>query len=209
MLRTLLAKPKKAGSPMDHSTSQPLPNPSIRDPTRENIEAIARLERDALDRRSAAERFSENVVKLIGSTAFLLLNAVLMGTWAVVNSNLIPGLAPFALLTLSAESIILTIFVLISQNRLMRQADKRAHLDLQVGLLAEQELTVVVQMLHKLCEHAGVEIDFSRHARTFGEATDVHKIAQELDENLPPESSKNRFTRPKRHRIGRGSSYEA
>jgi uncharacterized membrane protein len=188
MLRTLLAKPKKAGSPMDHSTSQPLPNPSIRDPTRENIEAIARLERDALDRRSAAERFSENVVKLIGSTAFLLLNAVLMGTWAVVNSNLIPGLAPFALLTLSAESIILTIFVLISQNRLMRQADKRAHLDLQVGLLAEQELTVVVQMLHKLCEHAGVEIDFSRHARTFGEATDVHKIAQELDENLPPES---------------------
>jgi uncharacterized membrane protein len=195
MLRTLLAKPKKAGSPMDHSTSQPLPNPSIRDPTRENIEAIARLERDALDRRSAAERFSENVVKLIGSTAFLLLNAVLMGTWAVVNSNLIPGLAPFdrfpfgiLALTLSAESIILTIFVLISQNRLMRQADKRAHLDLQVGLLAEQELTVVVQMLHKLCEHAGVEIDFSRHARTFGEATDVHKIAQELDENLPPES---------------------
>jgi uncharacterized membrane protein len=180
---------------MDNITSQPDSNPPIRNPTRENIEAIARLERDALDRRSAAERFSENVVKLIGSTAFLLLNAVLMGAWSLVNSNLIPGLHPFdrfpygiLALTLSAESIILTIFVLISQNRLMRQADKRAHIDLQVGLLAEQELTVVVQMLHKLCEHEGVEIDFSKHARTFGEATDVRTIARELDQNLPPES---------------------
>jgi uncharacterized membrane protein len=81
--------------------------------------------------------------------------------------------------------MILTIFVLISQNRLMRQSDKRAHLDLQVGLLAEQELTVVVQMLHKLCERAGVNVDYSKHAKTFSEATDVHKIVRELDEKLP------------------------
>jgi hypothetical protein len=40
-------------------------------------------------------------------------------------------------------------------------------------------------MLHKLCEHAGVNVDYSKHAKTFGEATDVHKIAKELDEKLP------------------------
>lgn len=175
-------------------TPQPHPNPSFQNPSRENIEAIAQLERDALRRRSWTERFSENAVKFIGSIAFLLLNALLMGAWTLINLNLIPGLTPFdrfpfgvLALIVSAESIILTIFVLISQNRIMRQSDKRAHLDLQVGLLTEQELTVVVQMLHRLCEHAGVNMDPSKHAKTFGEATDVHKIARELDEKLPAE----------------------
>lgn len=170
---------------------QPPPKP-FQNPSRQNIEAIAQLERDVLHRRSWAERLSENTVKFIGSIAFLLLNALLIATWTLINLNWIPGLKPFdrfpfgiLALILSAESIILTIFVLISQNRLGRQADKRAHLDLQVGLLAEQELTAVVQMLHKLCEHAGVNVDYSKHAETFGKATDVHRIARELDEKLP------------------------
>ena len=173
-------------------TPRPHPNSSFQNPSRENIEAIAQLERDALHRRSWIERFSENTVKFIGSIAFLLLNALLMGAWTLINLNLIPGLTPFdrfpfgiLALIVSAESMLLTIFVLISQNRLLRQSDKRAHLDLQVGLLAEQELTAVVQMLHKLCEHAGVKVDYSKHAKTFGEATDVHEIARELDEKLP------------------------
>ena len=53
--------------------------------------------------------------------------------------------------------------------------------------MTEQELTVVAQMLHGLCEHAGVNMDSSKHAKTIGEATDVHKIARELDEKLPAE----------------------
>jgi uncharacterized membrane protein len=173
-------------------TPQPHPNSSFQNPSRENIEAIAQLERDALHRRSWIERFSENTVKFIGSIAFLLLNALLMGAWTLINLNLIPGLTPFdrfpfgvLALIVSAESIILTIFVLISQNRLMRQSDKRAHLDLQVGLLAEQEITALVEMVHKLCEHAGVDVDYSKHAENFGKTTDVQKIVKELDEKLP------------------------
>ena len=174
----------------------PLPksqNPQGHNPSLKNIEAIAKLERDALERRSRAERFSENTVKVVGSFKFLIVNMLLMAAWALINLNTIPGIKPFdrfpfgsLALILSAESIVLTIIVLISQNRLIRQSDKRAHLDLQVGLLAEQELTAVVEMLHKLCEHAGVQVDFSKHARTFGADTDVHKIARELEEKLPP-----------------------
>jgi uncharacterized membrane protein len=171
---------------------QPQTAPFLQNPSRKNIDAIAQLERDALHRRSWTERFSENAVRTIGSIAFLFLNALLFGAWTLINVSHIPGLRPFdrfpfgiLALILSAESIVLTIFVLISQNRLTRQSDRMAHLDLQVGLLAEQELTALVQMLQKLCEHAGVNVDYSKHARTFGEATDVHKIARELDEKLP------------------------
>ena len=168
------------------------PSPSSHNPSRNNIEAIAEMEHDALHRRTSTERFSENTVKTVGSIPFLVLNVLLMALWVMINLSLIPGTTPFdrfpfgiLALVVSAESIVLTIFVLISQNRLMRQAEKRAHLDLQVGLLAEQELTAVVQMVHKLCEHAGVSVDYSKHVETFGGTTDVHKIARELDEKLP------------------------
>ncbi len=168
------------------------PNPQAQSASRENIEAIAKLEHDALHRRTWTERFSENSVRVVGSIAFLTLNVLLIIAWILINLNSIPGLPPFdrfpfgiLALIVSGESIILTILVLISQNRLMRQAEKRAHLDLQVGLLAEQEITALVQMVHKLCEHAGVDVDYSKHAEHFGKATDVHKIVKELDEKLP------------------------
>jgi len=136
-----------------------------KNPTQFNIAAIARLEEEALDRQSRTERESDAIVKFIGSPKFLLLHVILVALWSVVNLNLIPGVKafdpfPFGILALfvASESVFLTIFVLISQNRMARQAERRSHLDLQVGMLAEQELTMMLQMLQKLCQHAGVDV---------------------------------------------------
>jgi uncharacterized membrane protein len=168
-------------------------NPRPGRPTQENIASIAKLEEEALERRTPAERASDSIVKLIGSTAFLLLHLLLVVTWAALNLNVIPGVKafdpfPFGILALivSSESVFLTIFVLISQNRMARAAERRSHLDLQVGMLAEQELTMVLQMLNKLCEHAGVDVKAAaKRVEEFGENTDVHKLATEIDEKLP------------------------
>jgi uncharacterized membrane protein len=162
-------------------------------PSQENIASIAKLEEEALERRTPAERASDAIVKLIGSTAFLLLHLLLVVTWAALNLNVIPGVRafdpfPFGILALivSSESVFLTIFVLISQNRMARAAERRSHLDLQVGMLAEQELTMVLQMLNKLCEHAGVDVKAAaKRVEEFGETTDVQKLASEIDEKLP------------------------
>ncbi len=64
---------------------------SAKNPTQENIEAIAKLEEEALHRRTAAERASDAIVKSIGSTPFLLLHVLLVAIWSTVNLNLIPG----------------------------------------------------------------------------------------------------------------------
>jgi uncharacterized membrane protein len=162
-------------------------------PTQQNIEAIAKLEEEALDRRTAAEHASDAIVKSIGSTPFLLLHVLLVGIWSTVNLNLITGVKafdpfPFSILALllAAESVFLTIFVLISQNRMAREAERRSHLDLQVGMLAEQELTVMLQMLQKLCQHAGVDVRSStQQVQGFSEATDVQRLASELKDKLP------------------------
>jgi uncharacterized membrane protein len=95
---------------------------------------------------------------------------------------------PFGILALfvSSESVFLTIFVLISQNRMARQAERRAHLDLQVGMLAEQELTMMLQMLQKLCQHSGIDMkSTTQRVQGFSATTDVQKLASELEEKLP------------------------
>jgi uncharacterized membrane protein len=176
---------------MDHL----LPRRAAENPTQYNIEAIAKLEHDALDRRTPTERVSDVMTKLVGNMGFLLAHLILISGWSLVNLNVIPGLKafdpfPFGVLALvvSSESVFLTIFVLISQSRMARQSERRSHLDLQVGMLSEQELTTVLQMLQKLCQHLGVNVDSSnREVQSFSKTTDVHKLASELENKLPEE----------------------
>jgi uncharacterized membrane protein len=173
----------------------PLPRRAAVNPTQYNIDAIAKLEHDALDRRTPTERVSDVITKLVGNMEFLLAQLILIFGWGLINLHLIPGLKafdpfPFGVLALvvSSESVFLTIFVLISQGRMARQSERRSHLDLQVGMLSEQELTTILQMLQKLCQHMGVNVDSSKQeVQSFSKTTDVHKLASELEDKLPEE----------------------
>jgi len=173
----------------------PLPRRAGENPTQYNIEAIAKLEHDALDRRTPTERVSDVMTRLVGNLSFLLAHVILVFGWSLLNLRVIPGLKPFdpfpfgvLALVVSSESVFLTIFVLISQSRMARQSERRSHLDLQVGMLSEQELTTILQMLQKLCQHMGVNVDASKQeVQAFSKTTDVHKLASELEDKLPGE----------------------
>jgi uncharacterized membrane protein len=67
-----------------------------------------------------------------------------------------------------------------------RQAEKRAHLDLQVDLLAEQELTALLELQRAVCHKLGIDISsLSEDVRRLMEETDVHRLAATLDRKLP------------------------
>jgi uncharacterized membrane protein len=173
----------------------PLPHHVAVNPTQYNIDAIAKLEHDAFNRRTPTERVSDVITKVVGNVGFLLAELVLIAGWSLVNLHIIPGVKafdpfPFGVLALvvSSQSVFLTIFVLISQGRMSRQAQKRSHLDLQVGMLSEQELTTILQMMHKLCQHMGVDVDSAKQeVQSFSRTTDVDKLASELEDKLPEE----------------------
>jgi uncharacterized membrane protein len=170
-----------------------MPPGAAANPTQRNIDAIAKLEHDALERRSHTERVSELITKFVGNTGFLLAQLILIFGWLLVNLHLIPGVAafdpfPFGVLALivSSESVFLTVFVLISQSRMARQSDRRSHLGLQVSMLSEQELTTILQMLQKLCQHMGVNVDSTKQeVQSFSKTTEIHKLASELEDKLP------------------------
>jgi uncharacterized membrane protein len=157
------------------------------------VRAIADLEREAKAERTPADRLSDAITNVAGSSRFVLLHVVLFAVWIGVNAGWLPLVArfdpyPFNFLTLvvSLEAIFLSIFVLMSQNRMSRMADRRAHLDLQVDLLAERELTVMLHMLQALCTKQGVALDeVGTDVKDLLEETDVTELAENLDAKLP------------------------
>ena len=126
----------------------------------ENVEAVKRWEGTILLARSRAEQISDWIACTAGSGPVLVLHLVWFGVWITVNAGVFRGIRPFdafpfpfLTMTVSLEAIFLALFVLASQNRLTRQADKRSHLDLQIDLLAEREMTAVLQLLQDIAQH--------------------------------------------------------
>ena len=171
--------------------------PSVSRTMEENVRAIKAWEQSALEGRSRAERFSEWITSTAGRGPVLVGHLVWFVFWTTVNFNAVPGVHafdpfPFPLLTtmVSLEAIFLALFVLSSQNRLATQADKRAHLDLQIDLLAEREMTAVLQLLQDIAARLDVAhpVDGPR-IQELAKETDVRELTSKLDDELPSRDS--------------------
>ena len=158
--------------------------------TEKNIEASAELEKKSILNRTIGERAAETVTRIAGGVAFILAHMLWFAFWVAANQGLIPGVVPwdpfpFSFLTLvvSLEAIFLSLLVLMTQNRLTKDADKRAQLDLQINMLAEQESTATLKMLEKICQHLGVDYEADEE-KQLAKNTDVNILAKTLDEKL-------------------------
>ncbi len=122
------------------------------------------FEAQALQQRSFFTRISDDLNNAFGSISFLIFNLILFGYWITVNSGLIKGIQPFdpfpfGLLTLglSIEAIILSIFILVSQNRTSYVDTLREELHLQVNLIAEEEITKALKVLAEMRREMGIK----------------------------------------------------
>jgi uncharacterized membrane protein len=105
-----------------------------------NIHTIAALRQKAIRERGLQDRLADGITKFSGRMLFIYLHAIWFGAWVLLNTGKL-GLEPFdpfpyGLLTMivSLEAIFLSAFVLISQNRLAEESERRADLDLHIGL---------------------------------------------------------------------------
>jgi uncharacterized membrane protein len=123
---------------------------------RNNIEALR--EQREQDKRNASreEKLADAITAFTGSMRFVFLHLVIYGAW--IAWNLIPGIPhfdpTFVILAMAAsvEAIFLSTFVLISQNRAQTATDKRDDLDLHINLLAEHELTRLIEMVSAIAQ---------------------------------------------------------
>ncbi|MBI2021783.1 DUF1003 domain-containing protein [Candidatus Daviesbacteria bacterium] len=122
------------------------------------------FEAKSLRSRSLLTQLSDDLTEICGSTPFLIFHILLFVGWVILNTNIIPGTVPFdpfpfGLLTMvvSLEAIFLSIFVLVSQNRSSYINSLREEVHLRVNLIAEEEITKVLEVLAELRKEMGIK----------------------------------------------------
>ncbi|MBI3243951.1 MAG: DUF1003 domain-containing protein [Chloroflexi bacterium] len=116
---------------------------------------------EVADKRTVVQKAADWIAEFSGSIPFLMLHIVVFAIWITWNIHLVPGLAvfdpfPFGLLTMavSLEAIILSVFVLLSQNRQVAKDRIRSDIEYEVNLKAELE----VAQLHEKVDDLHAEV---------------------------------------------------
>ncbi len=123
-----------------------------------------------------------------GTVAFLIANVAVFVFWILINLGDIPGIGafdpyPFNFLTMvvSLEAIVLSVIVLISQNRQSKVADIREKIDTEIDVRAEEEITMLLIMLDKLARHLQVPMEDDPELERMKQHTDIHRIRSEIE----------------------------
>ena len=184
-------------------------NPALSKVMERNIRTIIHLRTKTASERGLQDRIADLITSASGRMIFVYIHIVWFGIWILINTGKF-GMRifdpfPYGLLTMvvSLEAIFLSTFVLISQNRLSAESDRRADLDLQIGLLTEHELTRVLQMLDAIQNKLGVEdrkdkelADLEMETRPEDVLEEIHRIQAIEQNNQVPSLLK---AEPKRH----------
>ena len=158
---------------------------------RKNVAAIVSMQRKESEGRTVQDRLAAVITSFSGSMAFVYIHATWFGLWFILNMGLlhIPYLTqfdpyPFGLLTVvvSLEAIFLSTFVLIAQNNLSALSERRAELDLQVNLLAEQKTAKVLELLDKIAQE--LDTMHNKFSYTSDPETEALKLSPEPHEVL-------------------------
>jgi uncharacterized membrane protein len=125
---------------------------------KDNLELLTSFEDGEDARISGVQLLIERISAFFGSPAYFAFAVAFMILWVLINewgtrAGWHPIDAPpfFWLQGLvSCNALLLTVAVLIRQNRMAQVAEHRSHLDLQINLLSEQKVTKILQMVDEL-----------------------------------------------------------
>lgn len=127
-----------------------------------NIKALLERKQQEDRARKTQDKVADAITRFAGSMVYVYIHLAVYGIWVIWNLGWL-GLKPFdesfvvLAMIASVEAIFLSTFVLISQNRMSAQADKRAELDLQVSLLSEHEVTHLIKLVRAIAQKLDIE----------------------------------------------------
>jgi uncharacterized membrane protein len=152
-----------------------------------NIQALLQRRQQVEKKKSSQERLADAITAFTGSLLFVYLHLVLFGLWIMINLGWTPWPRfdpSFVILAMAAsvEAIFLSTFVLISQNRMAALADKRADLNLQISLLAEHEITQLMNLVRNMAERMGIEEALDPELAELGQDIAPEKVLDKMEE---------------------------
>jgi uncharacterized membrane protein len=183
---------------MDDKPQSPLPSgktaDSLTPAARENIDVLAQYQEQELAEVSRLQAAIERLSGFFGSPAYLVFVVVFILCW--VGANLAAWHAgwrhvdepPFFWLQgiVSSNALVLTVAVLIRQNRMSALASRRAHLDLHVNLLTERKVSKVLEMVQALQQQLGPQdAHQDAEADELSRSTDPQAILEAIKDSEP------------------------
>lgn len=157
----------------------------------DNVDAVAAIyEKSEVD-LPRGQRGIERVVAFLSRPMFLFFYVVALVVW--VGGNLLShrlgieplDVPPFFWLQgcLTGSSLLVTVVILIAQTRQSRLAERRAHFDLQVNLLAESKIAKVIALLEELRRDSPMIRDrVDRVADAMQKPADPELVSRALEE---------------------------
>jgi uncharacterized membrane protein len=184
---------QRVGAPR-YDTTVPPPQPSgLASALERNLQVLTERRSDEEGNASLQDRIADAVTSFAGSMTSIYLHMLVFGVWILANLRML-GIAPWdpSLVILamiaSVEAIFLSTFVMISQNRMDRAARKRAELDLHTNLLAEHEITRVVNIVSAVAKHLGVKTEVDHEVAELTRDVAPETVLDKIDE-IDPEGS--------------------
>jgi uncharacterized membrane protein len=173
------------------------PDPPDQDPSApahdsHGVLALRARQEEQVDRH---QRLVERVTHTLGRPRTIYLTLLVIVVWITWNV-MAPALSltvldppPFYYMqgTIALAALLMTTMVLTTQNRQARHAEQRAHLDLEVNILAEKKIAKLIALIEELRrDMPNVHDRRDSIAESMTHALDTKAVISALEETMGP-----------------------
>jgi uncharacterized membrane protein len=165
--------------------------------TKGNLELLETFKQGEEAEIPRAQQRIERISAFFGSPAYFAFAVLFILVWIAINTwgahagwhpidappfFLLQGLVCF-------NALLLTVAVLIRQNRMAQVAEHRSHLDLQINLLSEQKVTKILQIVDELQRELSAlrkrpDMEVAEMTKPADTHALMHAIKQKQDDRL-------------------------
>ncbi|MDP9079092.1 MAG: DUF1003 domain-containing protein [Bacteroidota bacterium] len=147
--------------------------------------------------KTPADKFAVLLVQALGSIKFLLFCMLIFALWICWNLGFFHPLKPFdpfpfpiLEMAVSLFAIILSVSVIINQNRQGRIEKIQEQVEFEVNVRAEEEVTKMLNMLHEIHQKLGLNSKTDAELEAMKAPTDINQIHHSLDETAGSDKTK-------------------
>ena len=151
-----------------------------------NLDRLSHWRERRRAKASLQDKAADAISGFAGSMMFVYLHVLVFGGWIAINLGWLPLLPAWdptlvvLAMAASVESIFLSTFVLINQNRMAAEDEEKAELDLQINLLNEHETTRLVELVDAIAKHLGIETKVGAELEELKREVDPNTVLDEI-----------------------------
>ncbi len=134
--------------------------------------------------KTFGDRLAEGITSFTGSLPFVWIHIVWFTFWILLDlpwwgfKPLDPFPFTFLTMIVSLEAIFLSAFILMAENKQGRLADQRARVNLEVDMIAEREITKLMNLIVEIHQHLGIHHPGDRELESMQKTTDIEHLAE-------------------------------